>query len=92
MSCGSLFLSDHGFAGAMPLARGDPSLGVLHPRVAEQALSHWREIHACWGGDTEASQGKWKWFCSYLDLSSLVQRHLLDNALQLQLEITPKFN
>jgi len=75
----------------MPLARTDPSLGMLHPRAAEQALSHWHEACACCEGN-RGIQGKWKWFCSYLNLSSLVQCHLLDNELQLQLGITSKFN
>lgn len=51
MSCGSLFPSDHRSAGAMPLAHGDPNLGVLHPRAAEQALSHRHGISACCGGN-----------------------------------------
>lgn len=51
MRCGSLFPSNPGSTGAMPVAHSDPSLMELHPRVAERALFHWHEIRACCGGN-----------------------------------------
>lgn len=84
MSCGSLFPGNHSSAEAML-----PAWGCFTPMWLSKLSSiSVRYMHAV--GGTETSQ--WKWFSPYLDLSSLLQFPLLDNALQSQLGLSSKFN